>query len=64
MKVLLHPGGALFAMAALAFIVRLFAASIPIIGGFVMTVALFAMVFGLIGGAYLTFVVGKGERSG
>ncbi len=52
MKVLLHPGGALFAMAALAFIVRLFAASIPIIGGFVMTVALFAMIFGLIGGAY------------
>jgi membrane associated rhomboid family serine protease len=64
MKVLLHPGGALLAMAALAFAVRLFASSIPVIGGFVMTVALFAMIFGLIGGAFLTFVVSKGERGG
>lgn len=61
MKVLLHPGGALFVLAGLAFVVRLFANWIPFLGGFVATVALFAMVFGFIGGVFLTLVVRKGE---
>lgn len=61
MKVLLHPGGALFVLAGLAFVVRLFANWIPLLGGFVATVALFAMIFGFIGGVFLTLVVRKGE---
>jgi len=61
MKLLLHPGGALFVMAGLAFVLRLFGDNIPVIGGFVVTVAFFAMIFGLIGGVFLTVMMRKSE---
>ncbi len=61
MKLLMHPGGALFAMAGMAFVFRLFADKIPVIGGFVMAVAFFAMIFGLIGGVFLTIMVRRNE---
>ena len=65
MKLLLHPGGALFVLAGLAFIARrlLPLDRIPLIGGFVMTVAFFAMIFGLIGGVFLTLMVRRGENA-
>ncbi len=61
MKLLLHPGGALFVLAGLAFVVRLISPSLPILSGLVGTVALFAMLFGFIGGVFLTLAVRKGE---
>lgn len=61
MKVLLHPGGALLVLAGLAFVVRLFSGWIPLLGGFISAVALFAMIFGFIGGVFLTLVVRRGE---
>lgn len=61
MKLLLHPGGALFTMAGLAFFVRMTARWIPFLGGFISTVALFAIIFGVLGGIFLTFVVRKSE---
>ncbi len=61
MKLLLHPGGALFVLAGLAFLVWLLAPSIPVLGGFVRFAAFFAMIFGVIGGLFLTFVVKKAE---
>lgn len=65
MKVLLHPGGALFVMAGIAFLMRRFVPldRIPLLGGVLMTVAFFAMIFGLIGGIYLTIMVRKGEAA-
>ncbi len=65
MKVLLHPGGALFVMAGIAFLMRRFVPldRIPLLGGVMMTVAFFAMIFGLIGGIYLTIMVRKGEAA-
>jgi hypothetical protein len=65
MKVLLHPGGALFVMAGIAFLLRRFVPidRVPLIGGAMMTVAFFAMIFGLLGGIFLTIMVRKGEAS-
>jgi hypothetical protein len=65
MKLLLHPGGALFVMAAIAFVLRRFVPidRVPLIGGAMMTVALFAMIFGVIGGVFLTIMMRKGEAS-
>jgi hypothetical protein len=65
MKVLLHPGGALFVMAALAFLLRRFVPidRVPLIGGAMMAIALFAMIFGVLGGIFLTIMVRRGEAS-
>ncbi len=65
MKLLLHPGGALFVLAGLAFIARrvLPLDRVPLIGGFAMTVAFFAMIFGLVGGVFLTLIVRRGENA-
>ncbi len=65
MKLLLHPGGALFVMAALAFMLRRFVPidRVPLVGGALMTIAFFAMIFGVIGGVFLTIMMRKGEAS-
>jgi len=63
MKLLLHPGGALFVLAALALVVWLIAPSIPVIGGFLKLAAFFAVIFGVVGGIFLTFVVNKSEAA-
>lgn len=61
MKLLLHPGGALFALAALALIVWLVAPAVPVVGGIIKFAAFITMVFGVVGGALLTFMVSKAE---
>ncbi len=63
MKLLLHPGGALFVLALVAFLVWLIAPSIWIIGGVVRLLAFCTMVFGIVGGAFLTFFVNQAETS-
>lgn len=64
MKVLLHPGGALFVMAALAFVLRqLPVGRLPLVGGLAMTLLFFAMVFGFIGGIFLTIKMRQAEAS-
>ncbi len=63
MKLLLHPGGALFVLALVAFIVWLIAPSLWIIGGVVRLLAFCAMVFGIVGGAFLTFFTSNAETS-
>ena len=63
MKLLLHPGGALFVLAAVALIVWLMAPAVPVLGGFIKFAAFITMVFGVVGGALLTFMVNKGEAS-
>ncbi|MGI9608727.1 MAG: hypothetical protein ACR2NL_00380 [Acidimicrobiia bacterium] len=64
MKVLLHPGGALFVMAGLAFVLRRLPVDrIPLIGGIAMTLLFIAMIFGFIGGIFLTLKVRQAEAS-
>ncbi|NNF52927.1 MAG: hypothetical protein HKN03_00645 [Acidimicrobiales bacterium] len=63
MKVLLHPGGALLILALVAFLVWLVTPSIWVIGGVVRLLAFFTMVFGIVGGAFLTFFAKKAETS-
>ena len=65
MKLLLHPGGALFVMSGLAFFIRrlLPVDRLPLIGGVAMTLLFFAMVFGFIGGVFLTLKVRQAEAS-
>ena len=63
MKLLLHPGGALFVLAAFALIVWLIAPAVPVLGGFIKFAAFITMVFGVVGGALLTFMVNKGEAT-
>ena len=43
-------------MAGLAWVVRLFLPSLPVIGGLVGVILWFAVVFGVIGGLYLLFI--------
>ncbi|MGI9608729.1 MAG: hypothetical protein ACR2NL_00390 [Acidimicrobiia bacterium] len=61
MKLLLHPGGALFLLAALAFLVWLIAPSLPLIGGLIKFASFLTMIFGVVGGVFLTFMVNKAE---
>lgn len=61
MKLLLHPGGALFVLAALALLVWLLAPAVPVLGSFIKFAAFVTMVFGVVGGALLTFMVSKAE---
>ncbi len=65
MKLLLHPGGALFVMSGLAFLIRRLVPidRLPLIGGVAMTVLFFAMIFGFIGGVFLTLKVRQAESA-
>ncbi len=63
MKLLLHPGGALFALAAFALLVWLVAPSLPVLGGVIKFAAFVTMIFGVVGGVFLTFMVNKAEAS-
>ncbi len=60
-KLLMHPGVALFGLAVLALIVWLAAPSLPILGGFIKFAAFITMIFGLVGGFFLTVMVNRAE---
>jgi hypothetical protein len=62
-KLLLHPGGALFVLAAFALLVWLVAPSLPIVGGLIKFMAFVTIVFGVVGGVFLTFMVNKSQAS-
>ncbi|MBT8240785.1 MAG: hypothetical protein KJN63_06115 [Acidimicrobiia bacterium] len=64
MKLLLHPGGALFVLAAVALLVWLVAPSLPIVGGIIKFTAFVTMVFGVVGGIFLTFMVNRAQARG
>lgn len=55
MKLMMNPGSALLVLAVLAFVARLFAGAIPVIGGLLSVILLFAIIFGVVGGAFLTY---------
>lgn len=65
MKLFLHPGGALFLMSGLAFFIRQFLPidRLPLVGGVAMTLLFFAMIFGLVGGVFLTLKVRQAEAT-
>ena len=63
MKLLLHPGAALLALALLGLIVWLVAPGLPLLGNLIKFVAFVTMVFGVVGGVFLTFMVNKAEAS-
>ncbi len=54
MSVLMEPGRALLALALVAFLLRFVVGWVPLIGGLLVVICWFAMVFGLVGGLYLT----------
>jgi hypothetical protein len=60
-KALLHPGVALFGLAGLALLVWLAAPPLPILGGFIKFAAFVTMIFGLVGGFFLTVMVNRAE---
>ena len=55
MRLLMEPGSALLVMAAFAFLARFVVGGLPLIGGLLSFILLFAVIFGLIGGLYLIF---------
>ena len=55
MKLMMQPGSALLVLAGLAFVLRLFATSIPLIGGLLGFILWFAIVFGVLGGLFLLY---------
>ncbi|MGF1595389.1 MAG: hypothetical protein ACFCVK_00400 [Acidimicrobiales bacterium] len=54
MSLLMEPGRALLVMAVVAFLLRFVAGAVPLIGGLLVVILWFAVVFGLVGGVYLT----------
>ncbi|MDH3679317.1 MAG: hypothetical protein OEV40_05130 [Acidimicrobiia bacterium] len=58
MKLMMQPGSALLVMAVGAFLARYLVGGLPLIGGILSIILLFAMVFGLLGGLYL-LVLGR-----
>ncbi len=56
MKLMMQPGSALLVLATVAFAARFVAGSIPVIGGLLSFILLFAVVFGVVGGVYLLFL--------
>ncbi|MEZ5406386.1 MAG: hypothetical protein R2761_00060 [Acidimicrobiales bacterium] len=53
-RLLMEPGSALLVLAVAAFLLRFLVVYIPVIGGLLAFVLWFAVVFGLVGGIYLT----------
>jgi succinate dehydrogenase/fumarate reductase cytochrome b subunit len=56
MKLMMQPGSALLVLAVVAYFARFVAGSVPLIGGLLSFILLFAVVFGVIGGIYLLFI--------
>jgi hypothetical protein len=54
MGLLMEPGRALLALAVVAFLLHWVVGWIPLIGGLLVVICWFAVVFGLVGGLYLT----------
>ena len=55
MKLMMEPGSALLVMAVGAFFARFVLGGVPLIGGLLSVILLFAMIFGVIGGVFLLF---------
>ncbi len=53
-RLLMEPGSALLVLAVVAFLLRFVVVYIPVIGGLLAFVLWFAVIFGLVGGLYLT----------
>jgi hypothetical protein len=56
MKLMMEPGRALVVMPVVAFFARFALRGIPLIGGLLSVILLFAAVFGLVGGLFLMYV--------
>jgi hypothetical protein len=56
MKLMMQPGSALLVLAVVAYLARFVVGGIPLIGGLLSFILLFAIVFGVIGGLYLLFI--------
>ncbi len=56
MKLMMQPGSALLVLAAVAFAARYVVGAVPLIGGLLSFILLFAVIFGVIGGVYLLFI--------
>lgn len=54
MSLLMEPGRALLVLAVVAFLLTFVAGWIPLIGGLLVAICWFAVIFGLAGGTYLT----------
>ena len=61
MKLMMQPGSALLVMAGLAFVARFVVDAIPVIGGLLSFILLLAVIFGVLGGLFLTFA---GRKTG
>lgn len=53
-RLLMEPGSALLVLAVVAFLLRFVVVFIPVIGGLLAFILWFAVIFGLVGGLYLT----------
>jgi len=62
MKLMMEPGSALLVLAAVAFVASRAAGNLPIIGGLLYVILMFATVFGVVGGAFLLFS-GRKQRA-
>ena len=54
-KLMMEPGSALLVMAGVAFFSSMFVGGLPLIGGLLSVILLFATVFGVVGGAFLLY---------
>jgi hypothetical protein len=55
MKLMMEPGSALLVMAVVAFVARFVLKGLPLIGGLLSVLLLFAVVFGVVGGVFLLY---------
>jgi hypothetical protein len=55
MKLMMEPGSALLVMAVMAFLARFVLRGLPLIGGLLNVILLFAVVFGVVGGVFLLY---------
>jgi hypothetical protein len=55
MGLLMEPGRALLVLAVVAFLLHFVVGWVPLIGGLLVVLMWFGVVFGLVGGIYLTF---------
>lgn len=54
-RLLMEPGSALLVLAVVAFLLSFVVGYIPVIGGLLAFILWFAVIFGLVGGLFLTF---------
>lgn len=61
MKLMMQPGSALLIMAGMAFVARFAVGAIPVVGGLLSFILLLAVIFGVLGGLFLSFA---GRKAG